>query len=103
MDSPGFCAQYCTYTAMDNSSKQIISMESLDKRETQRNSVIMEKEGFVHTLETLRQELNVTEVCTDAHSQVKSSQFISLPWEKFGLETGYCCIDKHGTYRDTNE
>ena len=66
MDSPGFCAQYCTYTAMDNSSKQIISMESLDKRETQRNSVIMEKEGFVRTLETIRQELNVTEVCIDA-------------------------------------
>lgn len=70
MDSPGFCAQYCTYTAMDNASKQIISMVSLDKRETQRNSVIMEKEGFVRTLETLCQELDVTEVCTDAHSQI---------------------------------
>ncbi|XP_015251285.1 PREDICTED: uncharacterized protein LOC107098251, partial [Cyprinodon variegatus] len=70
MDSPGFCAQYCTYTAMDNDSKQIISMVNLDKRETNRNSVIMEKEGFVRTLETLREELNVTEVCTDAHSQI---------------------------------
>lgn len=46
MDSPGFCAQYCTYSAMDNAYKQIISIVSLDKRETQRNSVIMEKEGF---------------------------------------------------------
>lgn len=70
MDSPGFCAQYCTYTAMDNASKQIISMVSLDKRETERNSDIMEKEGFVRTLETLQEELTVTEVCTDAHSQI---------------------------------
>ncbi len=70
MDSPGFCAQYCTYTAMDNTSKQIISMISIDKRETQRNSIVMKKEGFVRTLETLRQELNVTEVCADAHTQI---------------------------------
>ena len=70
MDSPGFCAQYCTYTAMDNTLKQIISMVNLDKRETNRNSVIMEKEGFVRTLGTLCEELNVTEVCTDAHSQI---------------------------------
>ncbi|XP_062379106.1 uncharacterized protein LOC134067711 isoform X2 [Sardina pilchardus] len=84
MDSPGFCAQYCTYTAMDNSSKQIISMVSLDKRETQRNSVIMEKEGFVRTLETLRQELNVTEVCTDAHSQI-SALFTKGPFKDSGI------------------
>ncbi|XP_063043368.1 uncharacterized protein LOC134437766 [Engraulis encrasicolus] len=70
MDSPGFCEQYCTYTAMDNASKEIISMVNIDKRETNRNSVIMEKEGFVRTLETLGEELNVTEVCTDAHSQI---------------------------------
>ncbi|KAF3833297.1 hypothetical protein F7725_026962 [Dissostichus mawsoni] len=58
MDSPGFCAQYCTYTAMDNDSKNIICMINIDKRETQRNSVIMEKEGFVRTIETLGQELH---------------------------------------------
>jgi len=45
---------------MDNDSKNIISMINIDKRETQRNSVIMEKEGFVRTIETLRQELHVT-------------------------------------------
>lgn len=53
MDSPGFCAQYCTYTAMDNDTKQIVSMVSIEKQETQRNSVIREKEGFVRTFETL--------------------------------------------------
>lgn len=70
MDSPGFCLQYCTYMAGDNTSKRIISMISIGKQETQRNSVVMEKEGFVCTLETLRQELNVTKVCRDAHNQI---------------------------------
>ena len=34
MDSPGFSAQYCTYTTMDNDSKEIISIVNIDKRET---------------------------------------------------------------------
>ncbi|KAK5909301.1 hypothetical protein CesoFtcFv8_003245 [Champsocephalus esox] len=70
MDSPGFCAQYCTYTAMD--SKNIICMINIDKRETQRHSVIMEKEGFVRTVNTLGEELHVTEMCTDAHTQISA-------------------------------
>ncbi|KAI4820799.1 hypothetical protein KUCAC02_028766 [Chaenocephalus aceratus] len=72
VDSPGFCAQYCTYTAMDNDSKNIICMINIDKRETQRNAVIMEKEGFVRTVNTLREELHVTEMCTDAHTQISA-------------------------------
>ena len=83
MDSPGFCAQYCTYTAKDNDSKKIIYLTNIDKHETQRNSVIVEKEGFVQTMDTLCQELNVTEVCTDAHAQIsalfsKLTQFFSI-------------------------
>lgn len=72
MDSPGFSAQYCTYTSMDNSSKQIISMVNIDKRQTMRNSVAMEKEGFIRTVETLRKELDVVEFCTDAHMQISA-------------------------------
>ncbi|XP_037623771.1 uncharacterized protein LOC119487169 [Sebastes umbrosus] len=53
MDSPGFCAQYCTYSVMENDSKDIISMVTVDKRETARNSVIMEKEAFIRTFDTL--------------------------------------------------
>lgn len=70
MDSPGFCAQYCTYTAMDNDSKQIISVVSTDKWETQRSSAVIETEGFVRTFETLQEELNVAEVCTEPHPQI---------------------------------
>ncbi|KAG1952354.1 hypothetical protein F2P79_010275 [Pimephales promelas] len=72
MDSPGFSAQYCTYTAIDNSSKQIINMVNIDKRQTMRNSVAMEKEGFIRTVETLRNELDVMEFCTDAHMQISA-------------------------------
>ncbi|XP_073711935.1 uncharacterized protein [Misgurnus anguillicaudatus] len=72
MDSPGFCAQYCTYSSMDNETKKIICMVNIDKRETQRNSVIMEKEGFIRSFETLCHELQVTEFCTDAHAQISA-------------------------------
>ncbi|XP_073341823.1 uncharacterized protein [Pagrus major] len=72
MDSPGFSAQYCTYTAMDNESKKIMCTVNIDKRETMRNSVIMEKEGFMRAFETLRKELQIEEFCTDAHSQISA-------------------------------
>ncbi len=47
-------------------------MVNIDKQETQRNSAVMEKEGFLCTFETLRQELNVTEICTDAHAHIST-------------------------------
>ncbi|XP_059917338.1 uncharacterized protein LOC132464778 isoform X2 [Gadus macrocephalus] len=72
MDSPGFCAQYCTYTAMDNDSKKIMSIVNLDKRETNRNSVAMEKEGFIRTIDDLRKDVEVQEVCTDGHLGIKA-------------------------------
>ena len=72
MDSPGFSAQYCTYTTMDNDSKEIISIVNIDKRETQKNSVIMEKEAFIRTFETLHKEIRLQEFCTDAHSQISA-------------------------------
>ncbi|KAF1384370.1 hypothetical protein PFLUV_G00117630 [Perca fluviatilis] len=72
MDSPGHCAQYCTYTAMENESREILSIINIDKRETQRNSVIMEKEAFIRTVDRLMTELKLVEVCTDAHVQISA-------------------------------
>lgn len=72
MDSPGHCAQYCTYTTMENESKEIISVVTIDKRQTQRNSVIMEREAFVRTMDKLLTEIKLTEICTDAHNQISS-------------------------------
>uniref|UniRef100_A0A671USX1 Uncharacterized LOC115574863 n=1 Tax=Sparus aurata TaxID=8175 RepID=A0A671USX1_SPAAU len=72
MDSPGYCAQYCTYTAMENDSQEIISIVTVDKRETGRNSVVMEKEAFVRTVDRLLEEVKLVEVCTDAHVQISA-------------------------------
>ncbi|XP_073716032.1 uncharacterized protein [Misgurnus anguillicaudatus] len=72
MDSPGFCAQFCTYTVMENDTKQIISVVNIDKRETKRISVNMEKEGFIRSFDKLRQEVKLTEICTDAHIQISA-------------------------------
>lgn len=72
MDSPGYCAQYCSYTAMENDSKEIISVVTIDKRQTSRNSVIMEKEAFVATMDKLLREVRISEICTDAHAQIAS-------------------------------
>ncbi|XP_059425808.1 uncharacterized protein LOC132160104 [Carassius carassius] len=72
MDSPGHCAQYCTYTSMEKESREIISVITVDKRETGRNSVIMEREAFVRTVDTLLNEVKLVEVCTDAHVQISA-------------------------------
>ncbi|KAI8478958.1 hypothetical protein Bbelb_433170 [Branchiostoma belcheri] len=46
MDSPGHCAQYCTYTTMDHDTKKIVSVIVVDKRETERKSAQTEKAAF---------------------------------------------------------
>lgn len=70
MDSPGHCAQFCSYSTLENDTKQIINVVNLDKRQTGRNSVIMEREAFIKTFDQLHAELNLSEVCTDAHVQI---------------------------------
>lgn len=72
LDSPGFCAQHCTYTVMENDSKEIISIVNIDKRETQGSTVSMEREGFIRSFDKLRQEVKLAEVCTDAQSQISA-------------------------------
>ncbi|XP_073337236.1 uncharacterized protein [Pagrus major] len=70
MDSPGHCAQYCTYTTIEQDSRDIVHIVTVDKHETNRNSVIMEKECFIRTMDVLLQEMRLTEVVTDAHPQI---------------------------------
>ncbi|KAM4544085.1 uncharacterized protein V3H82_021887 [Fundulus diaphanus] len=43
----GHCAQFRTYTTIEQDSRDIVHIVSVDKRETNRNSVIMEKECFI--------------------------------------------------------
>ena len=53
MDSPGHCAQYCTYTFMENDTKKIVSIITLDKREAGGKSGNLEKLGFIKSMTIL--------------------------------------------------
>ena len=71
MDSPGFCANFCTYTMMDADTLDIIDMEIVDKREVSLKSGNMERKGLLRGLEKLKEEdVSVKEVVTDAHSSI---------------------------------
>ena len=73
MDSPGHCAQYCTYTMMEETTKKIVSCLTLDKRVAGGKSTNLEKLGFVKSMQALAaKNLNIREVVTDAHMQVTS-------------------------------
>ncbi|XP_070212377.1 uncharacterized protein [Littorina saxatilis] len=71
-DSPGHCAQYCSYTLMEAETTKILSVQCVDKRETQRKSTNMERVGFKRALDEVvlegeRVDTTVDEVVTDAH------------------------------------
>lgn len=66
MDRYVHCAEFCTYSMMQNKSKSIIAIVTLNKREVWKKSSNMEKYGFQTALEDVRSSNNVTEVVTDA-------------------------------------
>ncbi|XP_070571769.1 uncharacterized protein [Ptychodera flava] len=71
MDSPGYSAQYCSYTFMENSTKDILSLTTLDKRFTEKKSTNLEKACFKQGIEELQDKgLQISEVVTDAHPQI---------------------------------
>ncbi|XP_070554271.1 uncharacterized protein [Ptychodera flava] len=71
MDSPGYCAQYCTYTIMENESKDILEIVTINKRQTDKKSTIMERAAFQEGLNQLRDKgLQIKEAVTDAHTQI---------------------------------
>ena len=71
MDSPGHCAQYCSYNMMDDCSKKIMSILTLDKREVQKKSTNLERVAFSKSMAMLTQEgMNIKEVVTDQHVQI---------------------------------
>ena len=73
MDSPGYSANFCTYTVMNQSDKRILAMEVVDKREVQLNSGRMGARGFQKAMIDLHAAgIDVTEVVTDAHPQISS-------------------------------
>ncbi|XP_070578694.1 uncharacterized protein [Ptychodera flava] len=71
MDSPGFNAQYCSYTIMENDSKDILSIVTMDKRMTERKSTNLEKACFVQSMTMLTdKDMKIGEVVTDSHLQI---------------------------------
>ncbi|XP_053407903.1 uncharacterized protein LOC123549788 [Mercenaria mercenaria] len=71
MDSPGHSAQYCTYTMLENQSKDIISMEIVEKRMTALKSTRMEIEGLKRAIIGIQEaNISVGEVVTDASTTI---------------------------------
>lgn len=84
MDSPGHCAQYCTYTVMEDQTKKILSLKTLYKRETEKKSTNLEKAGFVKCLQEIQEKgLTVKEVVTDAHLQIGAMMSKNVFWIVF--------------------
>ncbi|TKS89383.1 hypothetical protein D9C73_023508 [Collichthys lucidus] len=71
-DSPGHGAQYCSYITMENESKEVIHVATVEKRQTTWDSVVMEKEGFIETVDKLTSEIKLVEICTDANALIGS-------------------------------
>ena len=71
-DSPGYCAQYLTYSLMDAETKKLLTMQFIDCRETERKSPNMEKLGFTRAMDEIMSTCKVIEVVTDGHPQIKA-------------------------------
>lgn len=69
-DSPGFCAQYCVYSVMEELTKVIVDVEVKDKRETGGSSPAMEVAALKVILERLVEKYKLGELTTDASSSV---------------------------------
>ncbi|KAJ8271057.1 hypothetical protein GJAV_G00122270 [Gymnothorax javanicus] len=72
VDTPGSCAQYCTSSAMEINTREIISIVNIAKEEMPRSSVAMEREGFIKIFDKLHEEVKLAEVCTDTSSQIST-------------------------------
>ena len=73
-DSPGHCAQYCTYTIADMKDEVILQQNILDVREVEgRKSGNMERVGFERGMDALLgSDMIIEEVVTDSHTGIAS-------------------------------
>ncbi|XP_028417582.1 uncharacterized protein LOC114542029 [Dendronephthya gigantea] len=81
-DSPGHCAQYCTYTFAEMDSKCILDINFVEVREVEgRKSPNMERIGFERGLDNLlKSKMIIKEVVTDGHLEIGAlmSKYSSL-------------------------
>ncbi|XP_044183728.1 uncharacterized protein LOC114974540 [Acropora millepora] len=71
-DSPGHTARYCVYTLMEESSKLIVDLEVVDKRETGGKSAAMEKLALSRLLRRLKDVITISHLVTDASTSIKA-------------------------------
>ena len=71
-DSPGHTARYSVYTLMEETTKMIVDIEVIDKRETGGKSAAMEKLAMSRLLQRLKGVLTISHVVTDASTSIKA-------------------------------
>ena len=71
-DSPGSSAKFCTYSLMEAESGTILHLETVDKREVNYKSPVMECEGLKRCLNHISTNTACTikELTTDASSSI---------------------------------
>ncbi|XP_029948188.1 uncharacterized protein LOC115388988 isoform X2 [Salarias fasciatus] len=72
MDSPGHCANFCTYTTIEQESRDIVYIDSIDKRMCGGDSVVMERECFCRSMDALLPDLKIKEMVTDDHPEISA-------------------------------
>ena len=69
-DSPGCNAKYMTYSMLDQETNNVISMSMTQVTEAG-NSNNMEKMGFIKVLNELKEKIEIKQITTDRHKQVR--------------------------------
>ena len=69
-DSPGHNAKYMTYSMLDQETNNVISMSMTQVTEAG-NSNNMEKMGFIKVLNGLKEKIEIKQITTDRHKQVR--------------------------------
>ena len=69
-DNPGCNAKYMTYSMLDQETNNVISMSMTQVTEAG-NSNNMEKMGFIKVLNELKEKIEIKQITTDRHKQVK--------------------------------
>ena len=72
-DSPGFTAKNLCYYLMEMTTRCIIDVEVMDKRQVDMRSVNMEKEALLKILRRLKDILHLVELVTDASASIKKA------------------------------
>jgi hypothetical protein len=73
MDSPGHCAQYCSYTFMVNVSKKIVCIITMYKRATEKKEHLIGKGMFSEGSTILEGKMNK---CSRGHHRCSYTDFL---------------------------